>query len=448
MGFLVFYRRDNSQNRKVSLICGFVLLLSIILFLVCNFHYSLASNNTNNAQNQELINQKIAEIKNLQAEIDKYQSEIKSKQAEQKTLKNAIAVYNKQIAKNELEIKYTKLDIEKTEMEIHVANLQIAENEKSITERKQALKYLLQTLYECQQDSLLEILMSQETISGFFNSINSLESLQSQISDTVVHLRLDQEQLIEKNQELEQSQETYKSLVIVKQGQNNSLLDLKKQKDEVLKITNGEEGRYKELLAHNQTLLPSLKAELRNLQSLGSAIKFDDAISVARHIGKVTGVRPAFLLGILRVESSLGTNVGGGTYLVDMHPKQRPVFEEIVKELGYDPKTKPVSKKPTTYSGWGGAMGPAQMMPTTWRIYQAQASQISGHYPADPWNLTDAVAAMAAKLSAVEGVTSADYDSEYKAAGMYFAGSNWKRFLFYPDKVMYYTNLYEKELNS
>jgi membrane-bound lytic murein transglycosylase B len=92
-------------------------------------------------------------------------------------------------------------------------------------------------------------------------------------------------------------------------------------------------------------------------------------------------------------------------------------------------------------------MGPAQMMPKTWMAYRLQVSEITGHYPSDPWDLTDAIASMAVKLARIPGVTEGDYNAEYKAAGMYFAGSNWQRFLFYPDKVMLYTNLYAEELN-
>lgn len=445
---IVFY-----QNRKAWLLCGFVVVLCAIAVNFTLAEGEVLSGSTNNVasqsvSNQDMINQKIEEIKKIQAEINQYQSEIKNKQAENKSLKNAISIYDSNIAKNQLEIKQTKLDIERTEMEIAQASMQIEDNQQKIEEYRKSLKNFLQALYDYQQDSMFEVLISQDNISDFFNEVDAIESVQEDIFKTVVALRQEKNDLTVKSEQLEQGQEAYKNLIEIKTEQNASIESLKGQKNEILEITKGEEGKYQELLSQNQSVLPSLRAELRDLQSLGSSIKFDDAISAAKYVGGVTGVRPAFLLGVLRVESGLGTNVGGGTYLVDMNPSQRPTFEAIAAELGYDPNSMPVSKKPKTYSGWGGAMGPAQMMPTTWRIYQAQASQITGHYPADPWDLTDSIAGMAVKLSAIEGVTAANYDAEYKAAGMYFAGTNWQRFLFYPDKVMYYTDLYEKELGG
>jgi hypothetical protein len=264
----------------------------------------------------------------------------------------------------------------------------------------------------------------------------------------VSDLRKEKSDLTARNQSLEDSQEDYQNLINIKQEQNSSIAELKTQKDEMLKITHGQEGQYQSLIASSRGMLPSLQAELRNLQSLGSDIKFDDAISASKYVGGVTGVRPALLLGILRVESGLGTNVGGGIYSIDMSPSQRPVFESIATELGYDPNAMPVSKRPSSYAGWGGAMGPAQMMPSTWLIYKDEVSQIVKKSPPDPWNLTDSIAAIAVKLSKVEGVTSGDYNAEYKAAGMYMGGVNWQKYPFYPNKVMYYADLYQKELGG
>lgn len=441
------------KNRKARWLCGFILLS--FLFFQFFQKASLAEENAapapisaTAAPNQDLINQKLEEIKRIQSEIAKFQSDIKDKQAQGNTLENEIAIFDNNISKNQLEIRETKLNIEKAEMEMEGAQNQIEEDRVRIDKNKEALKSFLQTLYAYQDDSFFEVLMTKDNISDFFNEVNAVETMQDEILKTVIELKQERETLSKRTTELEESQVTYEELISMRYEQNTTLENLKAQKNEILEITNGEENKFQALVADNRSLLPSLRAELRDLQSLGSNIQFDDAISAARYVGEVTGVRPAFLLGVLRVESGLGTNVGGGTYTVDMNPSQRSTFEAITAELGYDPNVMPVSKKPKAYSGWGGAMGPAQMMPTTWLSYKDRVTALTKNTPPDPWDLTDSIAAMAIKLSQVEGVTSADYNAEYKAAGMYLAGSNWQRFLFYPDKVMYYTSMYEKELNG
>ncbi len=100
----------------------------------------------------------------------------------------------------------------------------------------------------------------------------------------------------------------------------------------------------------------------------GAAISFEQALEYAKQASRTTGVRPAFLLGLIKNESDLGHNIGSGTYRADMHPtRDQPLFPVITKLLGYNPETTPVSANPGF--GWGGAMGPAQFIPSTWVCY-------------------------------------------------------------------------------
>lgn len=438
-------------NRKAMLLSGFIFSL---FFAAASVHWSFAEDASPAAvspapsPNQELINQKLEEIKKVQDEIASYQASVKAARMQGNTLENEISIYDSSIAQNQLEIRETKLNIERAEMEMEGSENQLEADRIRIEENRQALKGFLQTLYAYQDDSFLEVLVTRDNISDFFNEVGAVETVQDEILKTVVNLKQERKDLADRTQELAEQQQTYEELISMRYEQNATLENLKAQKNEILEITNGEEAKYQSLMAGSRNLLPSLRAELRDLQSLGQNIKFDDAISAARYVGEVTGVRPAFLLGVLRVESGLGTNVGGGNYAVDMNPSQRATFEAIAAELGYDPNTMPVSKKPTAYSGWGGAMGPAQMMPTTWMSYRDQVTSITKNSPADPWDLTDSIAAMAVKLSQVPGVTSGDRSAEYEAAGRYLAGGNWQRFPFYPNKVLYYADLYEKELGE
>jgi peptidoglycan hydrolase CwlO-like protein len=437
---------SSDRNRKALCLCGFV-LAALAAGPVCLLGARAETPAPEAAKNQELISQKLGEIKSLQAEIARHQADLNAKQKEGKSLKNEIAIYEGRIRKNQLEVQETKAGIEKAELEMEEAQATIKADDRSIVENKANLKQFLQELYGYQQQSVLEILVRHDNLSDFFNEMNSIQAMQDKTMQMVGRLRQEKNDMAVKSAELEKAQEEYAVLIDMRLEQNESLQELKKEKDEILALTNGEESKYQALVAQNRKLLPSLQAELRNLQSLGSDIKFDDAISAARYIGGATGVRPALLLAILRVESGLGTNVGGGRYATDMNPSQRAAFEALAAELGYDPGAMPCSKRPKSYQGWGGAIGPAQMLPTTWIGIKGEVAQLVKKPVPDPWNLTDSIAGIAVKLSKVQGVTAGSRDAEYEAAGIYLACLNWRKFTFYPDKVMYYTDLYEKELN-
>jgi len=449
-------RKNNTFLSKFVLpfLCGACLLVLFLVFSVpLNRAAELLESNKKELSLKEtnnLIRQKREEIRQIQSKINGYESEIKAKQRKERTLKRELAIYNSRIKKNELEIKQTQLAIEKIKMEIEKIKSKIEKNEEKIESNKGILKKFIKLLYNYEQDSMFEVLMSEGNLSDFFSEISAVESIKNKIFTTIIDLKNEKEELNRKIHEMEEQQEQKGQLIEIKFQQNRELKDLKKQKNEILKSTKGEEIKFQQILEKNRNILPFLRAQLHELQSLGKKIKFDDAFSAAKYIGSITGVRPSYLLGILRVESGLGTNVGGGNYKVDMRRSQRPVFEKIVLELGYNPDKMPVSRRPKNYRGWGGAMGPAQMMPTTWMTYKNEISEITGHYPPDPWNLTDAIAAIAAKTSKVPGVTEGDYNAEYEAAGIYFAGRNWKKkkLLFYPNRVMLYADLYAKELGN
>ena len=436
------------NNRKAILLSG---LFLIILFFAFPLNKTISSENSNeeiNAEENKIkIDQIKEEIRQVQDEVNKYDLEIKAKQKEVRTLKTEVSIYENRIYKNELEVRETKLTTEEAELEIERTKDKINENEIKIEKDKDLLKDFVQLLYSYEQDSILEMLMTRENLSDFFNEVDAVESVKDEIFKTIVNLKNEKEEAGLRKEELEEQNEDHHRLIQMRIDQNSSLDDLKKQNNELLEITKGEEKQFQQILEENKNILPSLRAQLHDLQSLGQKIEFTDAILAAEYISSLTSVRPEFLLGILRKESSLGTNVGGGTYKVDMRSSNWATFEAITTELGYNPDEMPVSRKPRSYPGWGGAMGPAQMMPKTWRAYQNEIAEVTGHYPPDPWDLTDAITAMAVKLAKVPGVTQGDYNAEYKAAGMYFAGSNWRRFLFYPDEVMLFTNLYAEELN-
>ena len=79
-----------------------------------------------------------------------------------------------------------------------------------------------------------------------------------------------------------------------------------------------------------------------------------------------------------------------------------------------------VSKEPSY--GCGGAMGPAQFIPSTWLGYEAEVIRITGHQPVNPWNFQDAFTASAIKL-ANGGATSKDRAGELRAAKAYISGN-------------------------
>jgi membrane-bound lytic murein transglycosylase B len=161
---------------------------------------------------------------------------------------------------------------------------------------------------------------------------------------------------------------------------------------------------------------------------------------MAQWVQQQTGVRPAFLLSIITQESALARNVGqcylsdtssGRTYHISnnrqfsrgIHPsRDLPRFLQITSELGRDPLRTPVScwidvgRGPNF--GWGGAMGPAQFLPSTWVKIKDRVSSVTGNAPANPWSVRDAFLAAGLYLRDLGAIS-----NERLAAGRYFGAS-------------------------
>ncbi|MBI2049107.1 MAG: hypothetical protein HYT29_01575, partial [Parcubacteria group bacterium] len=229
--------------------------------------------------------------------------------------------------------------------------------------------------------------------------------------------------------------------------QKKSIEADKAKKRNILAATKGVEALYQKVVQEKEQDAAAIRSELFALQG-SSAIPFEKALDYANKAFEKTGVRPALILGVIAEESNLGENVGTGNWRTDMHPERdAPIFVEITRRLGLNPDALPVSKKP--WYGWGGAMGPAQFIPSTWVLYEDRIAAVAGHAPPNPWEPYDAFMA-SALLMKDNGADKGTYSAERLAALRYFAG--WKNatkpaYAFYGDEVMVLAEKYQRQID-
>ncbi len=392
------------------------------------------------------------EISRLRQEIDALKLQVGQKESEKKNLKKEVDILNGKIRAIELEIKATELEVEQLSFEISSTEEKIKTKGDDLLRRKDFLTELMRVLYFSDNKSLTEVFITYDKLSDFWDEFQKNETLQRNIKDAIENIKIAKLELENNKVKLLDEQEEKNYLLELKENQNRDLTLNKKEKQKILTSTINEQKELQKQLEKGEKLLPAMIAQLRSLEIAGQVINADMAIAAAKFASQATGVRPAYLLGILKVETNLGANLGSGYYKTDMNPSQQPTFLEIINELGL-PETVPVSKKPRTYSGWGGAMGPAQMMPLTWTAYKAGVTSITGSNPPNPWDIKDAVVAMALKVSQVAGVVGANFNAEYEAAARYFAGDNWRKFVWYAKNssgtgVMDWAERYEELLKG
>jgi hypothetical protein len=200
-----------------------------------------------------------------------------------------------------------------------------------------------------------------------------------------------------------------------------------------------------------------------NFDLLGqtSTITFGEALALADSVASTTKIRPAFLLAILQEELSLektdlcyltnletgeGIRAGdGASTSKTMDPaRDIPDFLTITKALGKDP-LKTLVTCPMSF-GWGGAMGPADFIPSTWMLYGSRVAKITSA-PADPWNTKDAFLAAGLFLSD-SGASSMTRTGEWNAAMIYFSGSADSGYDFYANGALTIEDKIAKEIET
>ena len=288
--------------------------------------------------------------------------------------------------------------------------------------------------------TLTEILFNNESLSDFFNYINDLENTQDNLKITIQSIKKLKSDLENRQVSLEEKKTDLEHLIGIQAVQKKSLNVNKKEKDTILKETKGQESKFQELIKRSQKDIEKIREQLTFLQQHG--ITAEDAVKNAQLAAIRAGIRPAFLLAILEIESRLGQNVGTGNWKDDMYEcyirlgtkyypnrkayylkraeTEKNAFFAIIGKLGLNPDSVKVSREPNY--GCGGAMGPAQFIPSTWIAYEEEVARLTGHNPPNPWSIEDAFMASAIKL-AKGGADKKTKTAESGAARAYIGGS-------------------------
>jgi beta-N-acetylhexosaminidase len=214
-----------------------------------------------------------------------------------------------------------------------------------------------------------------------------------------------------------------------------------------------------EKLSAEEVKSKEIRSKEFELLGVSETPSFGEVLDLAKEVEKFTGVRPAFLLAIMKEELSLEktdmcylTNFKTGAGVKEINGKNtakvmKPdrdiaYFLEITKRLGKDP-SKTLITCPMSF-GWGGAMGPADFIPSTWKLYEKKIEKITDE-PSNPWDIRDAFLAAGLYL-ADSGASSKKSDGEWKAAMIYFSGVE-SGYNFYAEGVKKFAEEIQKDID-
>jgi len=438
-------KRRQSSRLNLSFEPAFVIHLKtisqtiMVLFIVFYFFFGSAAAPTNQnvraAQNNDEQRQALeAQLADLENQISQYETKINEYQKQGTTLKSEIDKLNSQIAKLNLQMKAVNLTLGTLNIQISDTQNQIVKIQNDIEANKSNLGQTLQTLYENDGKSMVEVLIANPKLSDFFNDINNLMIVQDNIRLTIAQIIEDQQKLMDQKQSLGLQKDDAIALKAYQSAQKNSIQQTQTDKNTLLKVTKGQESTYQKLLTDTKKTASQVRQQIFELLG-GGELSFEQAYTLAKNAESATGVRTALILAVLDRESALGKNVGkcdynqimpGGT--TAMSPKETPIFLALVQSLNITANSVKISC-PNADGTYGGAMGPAQFMPSTWNIYIDDIASLTGSNPPSPWKNADAFMATALYLKNAGAGPGATLAKEKEAAAKYYAGSRWRNYL-------------------
>ncbi len=391
-----------------------------------------------------------SELANIEKQINEYEGKISDYQKQGSSLQGEIKKLNNNIALLNLQIKAIGITLSKLDGEIADNQSQIDVLADKIDKNRQTLKTALQTVYENDGEALLTILLKHNNLNDFYTEVNDLGNFQAGIINVIEDFLKTKDDLGQKQEDLTLKKADATSIKQYRDNQKNLINKTKSERAQLLSLVKNQETLYQGLAKEKKEA--AAKIRQRIFQFLGGGqLSFDKAVDLATTASHATGVRAALILAVLDHESALGQNTGRCDYKTAMHPtRDLPIFLDLLAQLKTTGQAPP---EPITVScansdgAYGGAMGPAQFIPSTWKLYQDKIQSVTGHNPPSPWNNADAFVATALYLKDAGAVAGATVSQERQAAARYYAGARWSRYLWtYGERVIQKAAQFENDI--
>lgn len=378
--------------------------------------------------------------KNELSQIEQQLVDLLVKQKEQQkqtgTLKGDVSFLTGQINMLKTKIKARALVIAQLKVSINEKTATIGTLSDKIDREHESLAQLLRNTNEFDNENLTHLILSDDTISNFYSDLESYASIKQAVKASVEEITGVKVQTETEKKDLQIKKNAETDAKVELEIAQKQVAKSEADKKQLLAISKDKEVAYQKLAAEKKAKADAIRSALFSLAGISQKIEFGMALKYANEVQIKTGIDPAFLLAILTQESNLGANVGqcyltspdtgagvgksnGRSYPNVMKPSRDVVpFLEITSALGFNAFKTAVSCPIAGVAGYGGAMGPAQFIPSTWKLFVPRLKNILGYF-ASPWSPRDAFMASGMYLTDLGGIGSSS-SAQTKAACKYY----------------------------
>ena len=321
-------------------------------------------------------------IELCQMEIEKDKSRLSSLQVQRTRTEADIQVIDYNLKKKASEIRQKDLSIYKLSSNIEKREKELAELQTELLSHIKIFEELMRKGNESERYRITDILLTNTSVSEFLSRIYQHHQVQEEIKILVAYIGQIKGKISSNIEILGGEKQQEEVLRLFKRTEKEEIEVGKKAKDRLLQSQLSTEKNISVDIKNKEKQIAKIRSRIFDLLGVGTNITFGKAVEYAKYAEQLTGVRAAFLLGLIKQETNIGKNVGTASWKVSMKSsRDTPIFFAITKLLGINPNEIKVSARQS--GGWGGAMGPAQFIPSTWASYGG-FRRISSNVCTDP----------------------------------------------------------------
>ncbi len=279
------YRKINGSGpvRIIATACAVVLLVALGSAAGAessnvNTNDNANANNNTNASTTtaptgdpslDLLNQQIdakqAQVDELKRQASIYEQQLQAKKDQSSSLQGELSDLTDSIDSAQNQLDTNKTQIESLQLQIQKVQKQIASREADITTYRDGLAALLRQLYATDQVSNLEILVEEQTFSGYFSRVQSLSTISGSVDETLQHVLTIKKQLDESKADLDAKRKELDDTRAQLQQSQELLTQQQSYKIDLLASTQDSQQQYEQLMQSVNSEANALDAEIQTL---------------------------------------------------------------------------------------------------------------------------------------------------------------------------------------
>jgi murein DD-endopeptidase MepM/ murein hydrolase activator NlpD len=203
----------------------------------------------------------------LEKEIATYQDQLKTISVQTNTLQNTIKSLDVSTNKITTQVKLVQNNISQTVGTIEETGLEISDKQKKINNGNLAIRNAVRQINDADNKSILEVILSNESLSDFWVEIENTIQVQAKISDQVASIKDIKISLEKAKSDLEQKKKELEDYTNELADQKKVLLSTKNEKSTLLTATKNKEANYQKILKDKLALKAALDQEINAFES-------------------------------------------------------------------------------------------------------------------------------------------------------------------------------------